>query len=311
MLQVKFNYNGQEIKIQCKATERLKEVFQKYNSKVNIDKVIYLYGGDKINEELKLEEIINQNDKNLNQIKIVVYDINKANNDNLIESKEIICPTCNENVLINLKDYQLEMKCKNNHINKISFKDFNKKIDSSKFFCNKCNKKRCDIYNNELYLCLQYNINLCPLCKSQHGQNHDIINYDKKNYICNKHNDNFTKYCCNKNIYIKCEKEHKSHNNIYYDGIFPDNIEKNDLKEYINSVNNEIKGIINKLNDLMKNMEKYYYIYNNVLELFKKNINYEILQNINEFLKFNNKLIKDIKQIIEENNINNKFKIIN
>ena len=45
------------------------------------------------------------------------------------------------------------------------------------------------------FLCLKCNMNLCPLCKSLHDKTHSIINYDNKNYICNKHNEKFVKYC--------------------------------------------------------------------------------------------------------------------
>ena len=48
-------------------------------------------------------------------MKVLVIDTNiPTPNGVLIELKEIICPKCNENVIINLKDYKLEMKCKNN-----------------------------------------------------------------------------------------------------------------------------------------------------------------------------------------------------
>ena len=178
-----FNYNGKEMKIQCKLSDLMKDIFQKYKLKTDINNnVFYLYNGTKINEELKLEEIINSHDKNLNQLNILVYDETTEDNKTLKESKEILCPICKENVIIDLKNYKLEMKCKNNHVNKISFKNYNNKIDLSKIICNKCNKKRCDIYKNEFYICLKCNIQLCPLCKSMHDQNHDIINKNFWNY---------------------------------------------------------------------------------------------------------------------------------
>ena len=38
-----------------------------------------------------------------------------------------------------------------------------------------------NLYNNELFICLNCNINLCPLCKSKHKKEHKIINYELKN----------------------------------------------------------------------------------------------------------------------------------
>jgi len=55
----------------------------------------------------------------------------------------------------------------------------------------------------------------------------------------------------------------------------------------------------------------YYNIYNNIINNYKcETINYEILYNINEFNKYKNIIIKDVNEIINDNNINNKFKYI-
>ena len=203
------------------------------------------------------------------------------------------------------------MKCKNNHINKISFKNYNNKIDLSKIVCYKCNKKRCDVYKNEFYICLKCNSCLCPLCKSIHDQNHEIIIYDNKNYICSKHNENYTKYCCNKNICIECEKEHKSHSSIYYGDLLPDNLEKNIIYQYIDLFKKEIINIISKLNDLQTILDSYSNIYKNVIDTYNtKRKNYELLQNLNQFTNFNEKFINDIKSVINNDNIYNKCRNI-
>ena len=88
-----------------------------------------------------------------------------------------------------------------------------KKIDTSKIICNQCYKN--NIFNKELYICNDCNINLCPLCKYKHEKTHNIINYNDKNYICKKDNDRFIKYCkeCKENICFLCISEHNNHNN--------------------------------------------------------------------------------------------------
>ena len=312
MLKVIFEYKGQEILIQSKIDEIFEEVIKKYKSKIEINNEYYLYNGNNINKENKLEEIINNEDKRLNIMKILVYDLNEINN-NKIEIKEIICPECNENVIIKINDYKIEMRCINNHNNIILLKDYINKIDISKIKCNKCNKSKNETHNNEFYICLKCNNNLCPLCKSIHDKNHDIINYDNKNYICNKHNEIYTKYCCNKNICMECENEHKNHKSIYYGDILP-NI-NDDIKEYIYKLRKEIEEIKNKINNIfnniMDNIEEYYKIYNNIINNYKKKKkNYEIIQNINEFNNYNKIIIKDIEQIINNEDINIKFKNI-
>jgi len=201
MLKVIFNYKGIETVIQSKIDEIMEEVIKQYKLKIEINNEFYIYNGNKINKENKLQEIINNDDKINNKMIILVYTINEIKEKNMIEIKEIICPECNENVRINIKDYKIEMKCNNNHNNIILLNEYKNKIDISKIKCNKCNKNKNEIYNNELYICLNCNINLCPLCKLNHDKNHDIINYDNKNYICNKYNGNYIKYCCNK-IYV-------------------------------------------------------------------------------------------------------------
>ena len=88
-------------------------------------------------------------------------------------------------------------------------------IDISKIKCNKCENNKSNTYNNEFYRCIKCKVNICPLCKSKHDKNHNIINYENKNYICENHNEILIKYCndCKKNICISCSNEHKSRKN--------------------------------------------------------------------------------------------------
>jgi len=244
---------------------------------------------------------------------ILVYDEMKTIiNDNIKETKEVICPKCKENILIKIDDYRISMyNCKNNHkIENISIKEFDKlqKFDESKIICEICkinNKNK--TYKNEMNYCLECKKIICPLCKSKHNSNHLIINYEDKNIICNEHNDKFTKYCneCKENICMKCAKEHKNHKGIYYGDIMANIDNNNEYKKYIDKLINNIDEIIKKLEEVKENMNIYYNKSNNIIN--NNNINYEILQNIKEFCDNNNKIIEDIKEIINEKNINNKF----
>ncbi len=66
-------------------------------------------------------------------MKILVNDLNgkENNNKNIKEIKDIICPECNENLLIKINDYKIGMKCINNHNNIILLKEYKNKIDIS------------------------------------------------------------------------------------------------------------------------------------------------------------------------------------
>ena len=214
-----FNYEGIISIILCDMKEKMKDIFKKYVNKnpMNLNEIHFLYNGDKINEELKYEEIINDVDKRRNTIDIIVVKIDEnIKSGYIIKSKEIICPECKENTSIDIKNYQIHLnKCKNKHkLNNIIFNEFEQtqNIDISKIICQTCGKQdKGHAYKNEFYKCLNCNLDLCPLCKSLHDNSHKVINYDLKYYLCHKHCENYSKYCenCKKNICLNCENERK------------------------------------------------------------------------------------------------------
>ena len=59
----------------------------------------------------------------------------------------------------------------------------------STIICQNCGKyNKASVHNNIFYKCNTCKMDLCPICSSNHDKNHNIINYDNKNYICEKHN---------------------------------------------------------------------------------------------------------------------------
>ena len=241
----------------------------------------------------------------------IKVEINKKEpNKNIIESEEIICPECKESILVKIEDCKIRMyKCRNNHkIDKLlTLEEFRNTQRINKFTikCNICN----DIYKNEMYKCRTCNKNICQLCKENHDENHIIIYFEKRNIIC-EHNDFYIKYCrdCEKNICINCEEEHNNHNIFNYENILHEIYDEKEFNNYIEKLKNEINNIIMKLNKIMKNIELYKNINDNIIK--NKNRNYQILSNRNEFMKFSNKIIENIKYIINEENIINKFENI-
>jgi len=94
MIQIKFLYKGSTIPIQCNKTDNLKDIFNKFEIKIENNSVFYIYRGNQINKDLKLENLIGEDD--INEINILANTIDEINKNNLIKSKYIICPECKE-----------------------------------------------------------------------------------------------------------------------------------------------------------------------------------------------------------------------
>ena len=200
-----FIYEGQEISIQCNEEDKMKDIINKFKRKIKEgdNNLSFIYNGNKV-----------INDKNENKINILVTN---DKNEKEIISNEIICPECKETILININDYKINLyECKNGHkIENILLNEYEnmQKIDISRIICNKCYKNNINI-NEELYICKECRINLCPFCRLKHNSDHNIIKYNDKYNICKKHNDKYIKYCkeCKENICFICINEHKNHN---------------------------------------------------------------------------------------------------
>ena len=235
MVEILFIYKGEQIIIQCNIEDKIKDIIKIFKNKIIEDNnLYYIYQGDKINEELKLNQIIK--DDNKNRINIIVY--NNKKEKGLISNK-IICPECLENILIKIKNYKINLYgCKNGHkFENILINEFGnlQKINSSKIICNQCYKYNIN-YNEELYLCNECRTYLCPLCKYKHDRNHNVINYNNIHSICKKHNYKYIKYCqkCKENICFICINEHNNHNIIDLLDIIPN---KDELLKLMKNMN--------------------------------------------------------------------------
>ena len=330
--QIEFIYNGVNTIIHCKADEKLKDIFKLFKNKVNAnDKIlIYLYDGIKIqNEELTFNEVANQIDKERNKMNILVNEVIyypvPHTQDLIIKSKNIICPECKQDIKFKIEDYVINLfECKNKHdICSIFLNEFNstQNINESKIICQNCGKyNKANVYKSIFYKCNSCKKDLCPICSSQHDKNHTVINYDDKNYICEQHNKSYIGYCtvCKQNICTFCEQDHNKHKIVTYGKKIPKDDEiktiLKQLEETMGKLQKDIDGIIQKLNDIKKNFEIYYNINKNIINNYnKEKINYEILYNIDNIKNINNTdIIKNINDIIKDNNIQNKFnKLIN
>ena len=240
---------------------------------------------------------MSESDKRNKKIIILVYSINSdinIENTNIEISKDVICPECKELCRYEIKEHRIKLfDCKKGHLKEsIKIDEFVnvQSYDISQIECDKCkNKNKSNTFNNDFYICYECKINLCPLCKSIHDKTHSIINYDNKNYICNKHNDIFFQYCedCNIDMCLSCTNEHKNHKIVLYQDKIID-IKKlrkkmNEFKDVINKFKLNLEEIMIKFKKIMINMDTIYNINNDILSNYEKNksSNYKLLLNLN------------------------------
>ena len=336
MAEIIFIHNQQPIKMQCNENDIFKTVKEKFAQKVNIksEYLYFLFNGRYIESNETIEKIFSNELKNKSTIKVLVFKYNdestvkiKNNNDNKI-SKDIICPKCGDICQIEIKNYKFNfICCKQGHvINDILFTDYrkNQKIDESKIICNSCNiLNKAVTTDNKFYLCLTCKKYLCPICKSKDNKNHDIFDYDNKNYICLIHNEKFSSFCqnCKINLCIECEAAHFDKKNVFYlNNILPNN-EK--YKKNLTELKIQIELLKEKMNEIRKtfdkiiiNLETYYEINNNLFKNYEnKNRNYQLLYNIKILEQFNHSVINDINTVIKKHDffeiINNSINLLN
>jgi len=75
MKNVIFDDNSTKIHIQCNFNDKMIDIFKKYSCKIRmpLDSLFFIYLGNKIDENLTLEQILdNNNNKESNEIKIIV-----------------------------------------------------------------------------------------------------------------------------------------------------------------------------------------------------------------------------------------------
>ena len=326
MTHVIFKHNGQDISIHCDIKDKFEEIIKKFFIKSEIkddnNKLYFLYGGNKVDENLTFEQAISGKNKEEKELIIVVEeqpDDSLLLLNNKYKTEDILCPRCGENILLRIKDYKINLyNCKKGHnIENILLSRFEntKFIDSSNTLCSICKKKNINnSFNHKIFICTVCQINLCPLCKSFHDKNHKLIDFKERYSKCYLHNEDYIKYCtqCKLNICMICENDHKGHNVVYYGDILPDKEKIKDdiitITNYIDNFNGEIENIIFKLNEIKDNIDIFLNICNEIVNDYEtKKRNYQILMNLKELEKYKLDLFKDIGKIINEDNIIDKF----
>ena len=240
---------------------------------------------------------------------------NELKLNNKYKSKGIICPECKENARIFIHDYKFSIHgCKNgHHINDMLINNFTK-TQYNNIICQYCNKIN-ENNNDNIYLCLKCNHNICESCKSTHDKTHNIINYEEKSFICDLHFEPYNSYCssCQKDLCLNCVFEHKNHEIISYVEMISNISIKNEREKFFEKkehIKKDINKIINKLINMINSIDNCFNICEQAININKngKNgLNYFLLQNINEISTFIDNFSYDINRIIGEQNILNKF----
>ena len=314
---IKFTYTNMQkvVDIYTSRNEPFKNVLIKLNSKTyeNYDSCTFLYSGKMINLNSTINDI-NNKDK---EIKIVIFSPYMPTNEEKIKSKNIICPKCQKNCLINFENYKISLiGCDDNHkTSNIFFEEFENSqlINLSKIQCENCTLNRSNIINKEFYKCFSCQKNLCPECKKKHDSAHNIVEYDDANYICKKHKDNnYEYYCkdCQINLCSSCLTNHINHNLINFFNNSNQGTKRNNDDEnnqiIFNIFKNELNGIKNMMDVISDNFELYFKIIKDINENYDdKHINYNIYYNKNDLNKY--KIINDMKRIVNQVDIKEKL----
>ena len=323
MYMVEFNYNEYIRKVQCDYDEKLRSICKRYCKKtfLDINTLHFLYLGKEINFELNFSQIASEFDKNRKEMTITVQDRNMGDL-NLVQSTEIICSECYNSALLDIEKYHIKIHdCKNGHNMGVILLDEieeNQMIDMTQIKCGICKiYSKAFTFQNEFYRCNTCKINLCPACEVTHDKEHNIINYERRNYVCEDHKRSYHSFCknCKKNMCVLCEKEHGKHKIIYLAKMFKH--DKKELNEKLkkirtsaNTIIKDIKMIINKLNLIKENIKSFYELNYTIIHHYnERNVNYEVLKNIDTIAN-NTKILDTLDLINNENDIYAKFKLI-
>ena len=103
-----FNFEGVNTTIQCTKEEKIKDICQRYGTKIqrNINTLLLLYGGNQLNFELSFEEQVSSIDKSNRVMKVLVY---------TKDNYELTCPKCGGKIKIKTEKLD-ELILSNNNI---------------------------------------------------------------------------------------------------------------------------------------------------------------------------------------------------
>ena len=92
-----FTFENVDLTIQCSKNDKMRYICQKYATKINknINSLIFLYGGSKLNLESTFDEQANSLDRNYKKMKVLVY---------INEDDGFTCPKCGGKIKLNTEE---------------------------------------------------------------------------------------------------------------------------------------------------------------------------------------------------------------
>ena len=113
-INVIFTFDGRDIAIQCSKRDQMKSICQKFalKAETNLNSLLFLYAGNKVNFDLTLEAQASSIDWKNNKMSILVY--RKENED------ELTCPKCGEKFNLNTQKIEELLSFNNDLVDSMS-----------------------------------------------------------------------------------------------------------------------------------------------------------------------------------------------
>ena len=307
-----FTYLNKTIQVLCKDDEDINKMYEKFAAKLSdgseASHYIYYYNGYKLGHLStigKNKYLVGKRDINITVQKKL----------RIVKCPKCICNDC----IVNLNDYIVSYYgCKYNHEFTSVYDKYitDQNLDNTELRCNvpDCPHDQQN-YTIGFYKCLDCSKLVkrskyyCRDHLREH-ENHNVVKFDKKNYFCVTHFKPYTKYCFDhkENLCDDCVDEH-SEDKVKPLELMTPNLDelKKSLKimeENIRNLKFIIEDIQNGLNGALRVFNRYFYIANDIIgkyELFNKDLkNYRILKSLRNLKFSNERMNKDLKKIIDE-----------
>ena len=191
-----FTIDGDNIKVQCQENDSIENLYAKCLAKIQKkqdEDIVFMYNGKIAEPKLKIKDIINREDRARKKLSIITdkYVIR------FVPHNNIVCPICFSEAYLKFKDYKIDLKCENGHINNnLLVKEYMKtqEIESIKIICEYCKKANLgNCKKGDFFRCVKCSLNICINCVrihvKEHNQKHNkyIDKFDLENYECYIH----------------------------------------------------------------------------------------------------------------------------